>query len=64
MESNCRIDVNHEGEYSVSGTDMHLAGGLQAPDVVGSKEKHRNSIETAWSDMGPLSFKNRKAADA
>jgi uncharacterized protein YbdZ (MbtH family) len=64
MESNCRIDVNHEGEYSVSGTDMHRPGGSQAADVVGSKEEHRTSIETAWSDMWPLSFKSRKPSDA
>ncbi|WP_182875693.1 MbtH family protein [Microbispora sp. H10670] len=54
------VVVNHEEQYSIWQTGTAPPAGWREVGVRGSKERCLAYIEEAWTDMRPLSVRNRR----
>ncbi|MFF8916087.1 MbtH family protein [Streptomyces sp. NPDC015032] len=55
------VVVNHEEQYSVWFADREIPAGWRAEGTSGSREECLDHIERAWTDMRPLSLRERMA---
>jgi MbtH protein len=56
------VVVNHEEQYSVWFADRELPAGWRAEGTSGTREECLDHIERIWTDMRPLSLRQRMAA--
>lgn len=54
-----KVVLNHEQQYSIWFTDRENPPGWVDGGKVGSKEECLAYIEEVWTDMRPLSLRNR-----
>ncbi len=59
-----RVVVNHEEQYSIWPVDRENAPGWRDAGPSGSKEECLAYIEKVWTDMRPLSLRQKMAAAA
>jgi MbtH protein len=57
-----RVVVNHEEQYSIWLSDREPPAGWRALDVSGTKPECLAHIEKVWTDMRPLSLRQRMDA--
>ncbi|MFN2188333.1 MAG: MbtH family protein [Candidatus Promineifilaceae bacterium] len=53
------VVVNHEEQYSIWPIDRDLPVGWQRVDVSGTKSECLDYIEEVWTDIRPLSLRQR-----
>ena len=58
-----RVVVNHEGQYSIWPFDREAPAGWSDAGKVGPKDDCLAFVEQVWTDMRPLSLRNRPATD-
>ncbi|MET7395819.1 MbtH family NRPS accessory protein [Dactylosporangium sp. NPDC005572] len=58
------VVVNHEEQYSIWAADRDLPPGWRAEGTAGSRDECLDHIERVWTDMRPLSLRQRMADDA
>ena len=58
-----RVVLNHEEQYSIWPTRRENPLGWRDEGFVGSKADCLAHIDEVWTDMRPLSVRNRLAAD-
>ena len=58
------VVVNHEEQYSIWPADRELPAGWRAAGKSGTKKECLAHIEEVWTDMRPLSLRQRMAASA
>jgi MbtH protein len=58
------VVVNHEEQYSIWFADRELPLGWKAVGKTGSKRECLDYIEEVWTDMRPLSLRQKMAAEA
>jgi MbtH protein len=56
-----RVVVNHEEQYSIWPIGRDLPAGWRAAGREGSKDQCLSFIEEHWTDMRPLSLRQRMA---
>ena len=54
-----QVVVNHEEQYSIWPADREQAPGWRAVGVTGTKEECLAYIDEVWTDMRPLSLRQR-----
>ena len=54
-----RVVVNHEGQYSLWFADRELPPGWSEAGKAGTKEECLAYVEQVWTDMRPLSLRER-----
>lgn len=59
-----RVVVNHEGQYSLWFADRELPPGWNDAGKSGNKEECLAYVEQVWTDMRPLSLRERAADTA
>ncbi|WP_341716337.1 MbtH family NRPS accessory protein [Micromonospora sp. FIMYZ51] len=59
-----RVVLNDEEQYSVWWTDRELPAGWRAEGTEGTREECLARIGEIWTDMRPLSLRQRMAAQA
>jgi MbtH protein len=59
VEQEFRVVVNHEEQYSIWPVDRSLPLGWSDSGERGSREKCLAYIDKVWTDMRPLSLRNR-----
>lgn len=57
------VVVNHEEQYSIWAADRDLPAGWRAEGTSGTREECLDHIERVWTDMRPLSLRQRMAED-
>ena len=57
------VVVNHEEQYSIWPVGRELPSGWRAIGVQGTKESCLEHIARAWTDMRPLSVRQRMDGD-
>lgn len=57
-----KVVVNDEEQYSIWFADRKLPAGWRACDKQGTKRECLEHIEIIWTDMRPLSVRNRMEA--
>lgn len=58
-----QVVVNHEEQYSIWPTAREMPLGWKAVGKEGSKEECLAYIEEVWTDMRPLSLREKLAGD-
>jgi len=58
------VVANHEEQYSIWPVGRELPPGWRATGFAGSKEACLTHIDEVWTDMRPLSLRQRMDADA
>ena len=60
-----KVVINHEEQYSIWGADRPNPGGWRDAPMTGSKSECLAYIKEVWTDMRPLSLRNKmeKPAD-
>lgn len=58
------VVVNHEKQYSIWPAGRELPPGWRATGFEGRKEACLAHIDEVWTDMRPLSLRQRMAAEA
>ncbi len=58
------VVLNHEEQYSIWPVDRDLPSGWRYEGVRGPKQTCLDHIDQVWTDMRPLSLRNRMAAEA
>ena len=61
-EETFRVVVNHEEQYSIWPADREPPAGWTDAGKTGSREACLAHIEEVWTDMRPLSLRQRMAA--
>ncbi|MFE1174092.1 MbtH family protein [Streptomyces sp. NPDC058773] len=56
------VVVNHEEQYSVWFADREIPAGWRAEGTTGSRDACLDHIERVWTDMRPLSLRQRMTA--
>ncbi|MER7769871.1 MbtH family NRPS accessory protein [Kitasatospora sp. NPDC096140] len=56
-----RVVVNHEEQYSVWPLDREVPNGWRDAGMQGDKEACLAHVEEVWTDMRPLSLRDRLA---
>jgi MbtH protein len=56
-----RVVVNHEEQYSIWAANRELPAGWTDGGKTGSRDECLAFIETAWTDMRPLSLRRQMA---
>lgn len=59
-----QVVVNHEEQYSIWPADRENALGWNNAGKSGTKEECLAYIKEVWTDMRPLSLRNKMAQDA
>ncbi|MER7585259.1 MbtH family NRPS accessory protein [Kitasatospora sp. NPDC097691] len=59
-----RVVVNHEEQYSVWPLDREIPAGWRDAGMQGDKEACLAHVEEVWTDMRPLSLRDRLAGGA
>jgi MbtH protein len=54
-----RVVVNHEEQYSLWPADMEVPAGWREAGKQGSREECLAYVEEIWTDMRPLSLRQR-----
>lgn len=62
-EARFRVVVNHEEQYSIWPAERELPLGWRDADKEGTKDECLAYIEVVWTDMRPLSLRQRMDAD-
>jgi MbtH protein len=57
-----RVVVNHEEQYSIWPDWKEIPAGWREAGVTGTKEVCLDHIKTVWTDMRPLSLRQRMDA--
>jgi len=57
-----RVVVNHEEQYSIWPDWKEIPAGWREAGMTGSKEACLEHIKTVWTDMRPLSLRQRMDA--
>jgi MbtH protein len=57
-----KVVVNHEGQYSIWPAFRENAPGWKDAGKTGTKEECLAHIETVWTDMRPLSLRDKTPA--
>ena len=55
-----KVVVNHEEQYSIWPEDRDLPAGWRAEGCVGTKQECLDHIEEVWTDMRPLSLRQKQ----
>jgi MbtH protein len=58
-ETNYRVVVNDEEQYSIWQSDRELPAGWRAEGMAGPREECLAHIGQIWTDMRPLSLRRR-----
>ncbi|MET8629975.1 MbtH family NRPS accessory protein [Kitasatospora sp. NPDC004669] len=58
------VVLNDEEQYSIWRAERELPAGWRAEGTRGTKEECLSHIGTAWTDMRPLSLRQRMAENA
>ncbi len=58
-----QVVVNHEEQYSIWPADRELPLGWNAVGKQGTKQECLDYIEEVWTDMRPLSLRNKMEQD-
>jgi MbtH protein len=58
------VVLNDEEQYSIWWADRELPAGWRAEGTAGSRAQCLAHIDEVWTDMRPLSLRQRMAADA
>jgi MbtH protein len=58
------VVLNDEEQYSIWWADREMPAGWRAEGTAGSREQCLAHIDEVWTDMRPLSLRQRMAADA
>ncbi|MEU4806647.1 MbtH family protein [Actinosynnema sp. NPDC023587] len=58
------VVVNHEEQYSIWPDDAEVPAGWRAEGTSGSRDECLDHIERVWTDMRPLSLRERMASDS
>ncbi|GAA5212057.1 MULTISPECIES: MbtH family protein [Streptomyces] len=61
-QTSYRVVLNDEEQYSIWWTDRALPAGWQAEGTEGTREECLARIAQVWTDMRPLSLRERLAA--
>ncbi|MET8939438.1 MbtH family protein [Streptomyces rubiginosohelvolus] len=61
-QTSYRVVLNDEEQYSIWWTDRTLPAGWQAEGTEGTREECLARIAQVWTDMRPLSLRERLAA--
>ncbi|AUG78196.1 antibiotic synthesis protein MbtH [Kitasatospora sp. MMS16-BH015] len=56
-----KVVLNHEEQYSIWAADRELPGGWRAEGTEGDRETCLAHIDEVWTDMRPLSLRERMA---
>ena len=56
------VVINHEEQYSIWPADRELPAGWRADGVKGNKRECLEYIDRTWTDMRPLSLRQRMDA--
>lgn len=56
------VVLNHEEQYSIWPADRSLPAGWKPQGFTGGRQECLDHIEAVWTDMRPLSVRNRNAA--
>jgi MbtH protein len=59
-----KVVINHEEQYSIWPADRENALGWKDVGIEGTKEECLNHIEEVWTDMRPLSLRQKMDEDA
>jgi MbtH protein len=59
-----KVVLNHEEQYSIWPADRENPPGWREDGVRGGKQHCLEHISRVWTDMRPLSLRQRMAADA
>ena len=54
-----RVVVNHEEQYSIWPSDREIPAGWKDTGKVGSKEECLDFVKQVWTDMRPLSLRQK-----
>ncbi|GAA2526020.1 MbtH family protein [Winogradskya humida] len=57
-----RVVINHEEQYSIWFADREIPAGWRATGFEGTKPDCLTHIDEVWTDMRPLSLRERMAA--
>ena len=57
-----RVVVNHEEQYSIWPAHREIPAGWRDVNKTGTKDECLDYIEQVWTDMRPLSLRQRMAA--
>jgi MbtH protein len=57
-----RVVINHEEQYSIWFADREIPAGWRATGFEGAKPDCLTHIDEVWTDMRPLSLRERMAA--
>jgi MbtH protein len=63
MDDTYLVVLNHEEQYSVWLADREIPAGWRAEGTSGTREECLDHIERVWTDMRPLSLRQRMAAN-
>ncbi len=58
------VVINHEEQYSIWPTTQAIPPGWREAGKTGGKDECLEYIEQHWTDMRPLSLRQKMAADA
>lgn len=58
------VVLNDEEQYSIWWADREMPAGWRAEGTAGNREQCLAHIDEVWTDMRPLSLRQRMAADA
>ena len=61
MADRYKVVINHEEQYSIWPADRENVRGWREVGKMGSKEECWNYIEEVWTDMRPLSLREKLA---
>ncbi|MBB4634028.1 MbtH family protein [Longimicrobium terrae] len=56
-----RVVMNHEEQYSIYAADRELPAGWRDAGRTGTREECLAFVEEVWTDMRPLSLRERMA---
>jgi MbtH protein len=56
-----KVVLNHEEQYSIWPAERPNPPGWQSAEMQGTQEECLDYIEKVWTDMRPLSIRNRMA---
>jgi MbtH protein len=54
-----RVVVNHEEQYSIWPSDREIPAGWKDAGKLGSKEECLEFVKQVWTDMRPLSLRQK-----
>jgi MbtH protein len=63
MDERYLVVLNHEEQYSVWLADREVPAGWRAEGTAGTRDECLDHIEKVWTDMRPLSLRQRMAAE-